>query len=125
MDRIMHQRLDALAMLNALPKRNEPAKEEGTSSFRDVLTKHRANAQKKTASHQQKTPPPLPQTARKLGGASQPFNFDAWDKEYKQFLLNERLLDLIQLLSTFRGTKRDYARLAKLQADIRRLMNEA
>ncbi|MUV06754.1 hypothetical protein GOP80_06150 [Planococcaceae bacterium Storch 2/2-2] len=125
MDRLIHRRLDALAMLSAPPKRNERPREERTSSFQDVLTKHRANAQKKTAQRQQKTPPPLPHTARKPWDANRHFNFGAWDTEYKRFLLNERLLDLIQLLATFQGTKRDYARLAKLQADIRRLMNEA
>lgn len=48
----------------------------------------------------------------------QTFSFDQWDKEYRQMLENEKRLDIIQLLATFRFTKRDYARLARLQKEL-------
>jgi len=48
----------------------------------------------------------------------QSFSFDQWDKEYRQMLENEKRLDIIQLLATFRFTKRDYARLARLQKEL-------
>ena len=48
----------------------------------------------------------------------QSFSFDQWDKEYQQMLENEKRLDIIQLLATFRFTKQDYARLTRLQKEL-------